>query len=163
MDKYLLDANILIRAYRSVYPMDIMPSFWESLLAKAKDGTFALLDLIEDELLVKEDQLSEWLTRNRDDIEILYSFEPKVIDAYGEIINDVINDSQYNPSAKTAFADSVNSWLITYAYANGYTIVTEEKYNPQIKRKVQIPNVCKKFGVRCINTIEFLREVGIKI
>lgn len=163
MDKYLLDANILIRAYRFVYPMDIMPSFWESLLAKAKDGRFALLDQIVDEILVKEDQLSEWLMIHRDKIAILDSYEPNVTVEYRKIINDVMNDSQYNRSAKTAFADSVDSWLITYAYANGYTIVTEEKYDPQIKRKVQIPNVCKKFGVRCINTIEFLREVGIKI
>lgn len=33
-EKYAIDANILIVAYRSIYPFTIAPSFWKQLVEK---------------------------------------------------------------------------------------------------------------------------------
>lgn len=45
----------------------------------------------------------------------------------------------------------------------GYVIVTQEKYEPGIKNRVKIPNVCKKFNVIYIDLLKFIREIGIRL
>ncbi|RLJ18886.1 hypothetical protein DJ030_10915 [bacterium endosymbiont of Escarpia laminata] len=47
-------------------------------------------------------------------------------------------------------------WLIAKAQVSGMTIVTQEVYNADIKKKFLIPNICHTFDVPCINTFELL-------
>ncbi len=42
-------------------------------------------------------------------------------------------------------------------------MVTHEKYDPNVKKKVPIPNVCKHFGIKYKNTFEFLKELNFKL
>lgn len=163
MSKYLLDANVLITAYRFNYPMDVVPTFWEKLLEKGKEGTFALIDFIIEEVYVKEDLLKEWVKNNLDYIEILESNDPNVINSYQLLMEYVNNNNHYKQSAKDEYASSADSWLLAHAHANNYIIVTQETYDPNIKIRVKIPNICHKFGISYITTIDFLRETGIKI
>ncbi len=60
------------------------------------------------------------------------------------------------------FLDSADLFLIAKARVVGYTIVTEEKSAPKSQRKICIPDVCKEFNVRSINTMELLRKVRAK-
>ena len=46
--------------------------------------------------------------------------------------------------------------------ASGDIIVTEEKYEPNVKKRVKIPNVCREFGIDYIGLLEFMRELGIR-
>ena len=46
---------------------------------------------------------------------------------------------------------------------SGCTVVTEEVFSNKVKRNIPIPNVCKEFDVRCLNTFEMLREIGITL
>ena len=47
---------------------------------------------------------------------------------------------------------SADSGLL-HAHANNYIIVTEEVYDKNIKRRIKIPNVCRKHDIKCINTL----------
>ncbi len=69
---------------------------------------------------------------------------------------------QYHKNAIDEFLEArlADLWLVSFALGKEITIVTYEKSEPNIKRKIKIPEVCNQFGVRYINTIEMLRELG---
>jgi uncharacterized membrane protein (DUF441 family) len=65
------------------------------------------------------------------------------------------------PSAISEFldADEADAWLVSFALKHGLTIITHEVSDPLIKRKIKIPDVCKQFGVKYMNTIEMFRTI----
>lgn len=44
--------------------------------------------------------------------------------------------------------------------AVGATVVTHEKPNPHVQRRVPIPNVCHALGVPYVDTFEMLRALA---
>lgn len=65
-------------------------------------------------------------------------------------------------TAKNEFASVADSWLCAYGMTYEDIIVTEEKYEPNIKIKVKIPNVCREFDIDFIRLLEFIRELKIR-
>ncbi len=163
MTKYLIDTNVLITAYRSTYPMDVFEAFWENILKYFKTGEILLIDMVYNEIVAGDDFLKEWIEENKDSITILSSDESLVIEEYSNVIQVVMDESNYSVSAKEDFADIADSWLIAHAKCNGYTIVTEETYQSSIHRKVKIPNECIRHDINFIKTIDLLRVLKIKI
>ena len=51
---------------------------------------------------------------------------------------------------------------MAYASVNNIVVVTHEEYAPDVKRKVQMPNVCLEFDIKYANTFEMLREIHQK-
>lgn len=72
---------------------------------------------------------------------------------------------QYNKHAKEKFAasDKADAWLIAHALANKRVIVTEERLNKDIKRRIPIPNVCKSFKIEYADTFQMLHDLKIKL
>jgi len=163
MSKYLLDSNILITAYRRTYPMDIFPSFWENLLEQFENGNISLIDIVFEELILGEDSLRDWLLENESKITIHASDDLDVIEEYSSIIQNVMDEKQYYLAAKEEFADVADSWLIAHAKAKGCIIVTEETFQKAVKRRVKIPNECKRNGVGFITTTQLLRKLDMKM
>ncbi len=77
------------------------------------------------------------------------------IDAYGE------DDQLKNWVAE--FANIADSWLVSYALANHYILVTHEVYDPGIRKRIPIPNACRHFDVEHIDTFEMLRRLNARI
>ncbi len=163
MSKFILDTNVLITAYRLNYPMDVLPSFWEKLLIEAEKESFMLIDKVVDEINKGEDELKSWIKSNKEKITILNSADINVINSYKEVIKLAVNNPNYNNIAKDDFAEKADSWLIAHAHAYGYTVVTQEAFDKNIKKRIPIPNICLELNVKCVNTITFLRAIGMKI
>lgn len=82
---------------------------------------------------------------------------------FGQKVESVNDNVQYMASAKREFASSADSWLCAYGLALGGTIVTLEKYDAEIKKRVKIPNVCRDFRIEYIDLLQFMREIGIRL
>ncbi len=160
--QYIIDANILILSSRQLYPFDIMPGFWDQLIEKGAEKT-VLIDKIKSEIYCGDDELSEWLQENQGSFIEKDMNDPGVIAAYGRIIQSVTDNPQYDQAAKDEFANIADSWLCAHALAHGYVIITQEKRNPESKRRVMIPNVCEEFGIEYIDLLAFLREIQMRI
>lgn len=106
-----------------------------------------LVDAVRDEIYKNEDRLTEWLKENEKSFIIGSSEDEKVIETYTKVITTIELSTRYYASAKAYFAGNADSWLCAHALAHGYTIVTQEKYEPNSKKIVKIPNVCKKFAI----------------
>lgn len=161
-DKYIMDANVFITAYRQRYPFDIAPSFWKQLIDKSADKMMIIED-VQNEILKGKDPLAEWYSNNSSSFTVLRIPEQEVIEAYSEIINSVNDNENYKQSAKDEFASIADSWICAYALAYEATIVTLETYQLGVKNRVKIPNVCREFDIKYINMLQFMREIGIRL
>lgn len=72
--------------------------------------------------------------------------------------------AQFSTAAKAEFAETENAdaWVIAFAKAVGATVVTHEKPNPHVQRRVPIPNVCDALGVPYVDTFEMLRALATR-
>ncbi len=163
MDRqYVIDANILITASRQLYPFDIMPGFWTQLLEKGKNKLI-LLDKVKEELYRGSDDLAEWLQQHEDEFIQKDMNDNAVVSSYGQVIQSVMDSETYMEAAKADFASVADSWICAHALAKGYVIVTQETFEPNCKKRVKIPNVCREFNIQYVNLIQFLREIGMRI
>lgn len=158
---YALDANILISFHRSYYPFDIAPGFWRQLAEKSP-GRVVLLDRIRNEIIKNDDELSAWLKQHDKCFINMSAKDVNIIAEYQRIITSVQSNKQYKESAKREFASVADSWICALALAYGYTVVTQEDYQPDAKKIVKIPNICREFNIPYINLLQFVREIGIR-
>lgn len=161
--KYVVDSSIFIEAKNHYYAFDIAPGFWDSIAVHAKRGSIECIDRIRAEIEDGNDDLAAWI-RDGHIIDRAFpaSDSEDVLKAYQEIIVWVQSNPQFTPAAKAEFANAPDGWLIAYAKAKGYTVVTQEKFRPDAKRRVFIPNVCRHFNIECVDVFEMLRALGVK-
>lgn len=158
---YVLDANIFIQAARCYYAFDLAPRFWDSLVRHAADERIRSIDRVKQELERGNDQLAEWIEANFSNA-FVSTDEADIIRAFGEIMVWVQAQSQFTDAAKADFASGADGWLVAYGKVKDCVVVTHEVLNPDIKRKVPIPNVCQVVNVPFIDTFEMLRRLGVR-
>ncbi|MCK9217203.1 MAG: DUF4411 family protein [Firmicutes bacterium] len=162
MDKeFILDSNIFILCHRQRYPFEMAPAFWRQLTGKGGQRVI-LLDKVKDEIYRNDDELSDWLKGNEDFFQIKKVSESEVIRCYSDIISFIKESTQYRETAKAEFASVADSWICAYGMAYGNVIVTNEKYEPDIRKRIKIPNVCHEFNLEYIGLLEFMRELDIR-
>ena len=157
---YILDANVFIESAKRYHALDIAPGFWNALVYHAENGSVLSIDRVKTELQVVGDAVHNWAEQ-----EFQQWFESSnqsdVIEAYRTILTWAFNQD-FTEDAKREFANKPDSWLIAYSYSKDYTLVTDEKYEPHHKNRIKIPNVCKEFNVRYMDTFQMLRDLNIK-
>lgn len=160
---YLLDSNIFIQANKIQYPFDVFPGFWNWLERDMDNGLIHSIDPVFRELMSGNDNLQEWISKYKNTDCFLSVDDEKTQKTYRKIANWVYTPSlNYTDIARREFLSVADSWLVAKAIVNNCSIVTLEKYDPNIKKRIKIPNVCEQFNVPYINTIELLRRMQIK-
>ena len=70
-----------------------------------------------------------------------------------------VRSRQFTDAAKNEFARIADPWLEAYAMANDVDVVTNEVFDPSVKKRIKIPNACRHFGVECQDTYAMLRAL----
>jgi len=164
MPTYVLDANVFIQAARRYYAFDIAPRFWEALVEYAERGRLTSIDRVKFELDRGKDELTRWANgqfqqwfrpTNRDDVLVVYR----------QIMQWSQSQDQFTAEARADFADGDNAdaWLLAFARVESKIVVTHEQYDPNVRRKISIPNAARPFNVKCVDTFQMLRELGIRL
>lgn len=166
---YVLDSNSLITPYRTYYPFDLAPGFWDSIAYHVKNGRILIVEDVKKELVCSgaKDELSCWFS-NECDSRIIHRSEDGIFQVFAEIMQSFVDNPLYNSDkAVRAWSDSADPWIIAAAVKYNSTIVTFEGYSPLTVgnkcSKPKIPTVAKEFGVRVINLFELIRELKISI
>jgi len=81
---------------------------------------------------------------------------------YADIQTWVQAQPKYVPEAKAEFARVSDGWLVAFALAKDYEVVTNEVHEPNKRNRVKIPSVCMAFNVHYANTFDMLRELGVR-
>ena len=167
-EKFLIDSNSIITPFNSYYSFDISVKFWEQLKTKINDGSIIILDLVRDEILKGEDDLSNWF--NNLEISTCISHkEQDIIAKYAEILQFIQQNPSYQESALREWAQEhiADAWLIATASVYNYTLITFERrqnVNPMNPSKMaKIPNIAELFNVNVNNLFYMMRKLDIKL
>ncbi len=172
---YLLDANVLITAHDDYYPIDRIPQFWEWIIYHAKQGQIKVpFEMIAEvkagqpkrDAANQDDELFRWLRQNNHEKDLLLNASADYL-----AVNRVFKYGYELPQPSLDELNKVRKdpLLIAYALARqGTTIVTleakQENATDAMKRhKRKIPFVCRKLGIRCIDTFDLIRELDFRI
>jgi len=158
--KFLIDTNSIVEAKDFFYAFDLCPGFWNALLRHHESGEFFSIDHVKSELTEGNDILVRW-TKMMPKSFFVPSGTADVATEYATIIQWVQANYQ-RQEAVSSFAAKADGWLIAYAKVHGFTIVSEEKLNLEMKKRVANPNVCHQFGVPYCNVFEMLRRTKVK-
>lgn len=156
---HLLDANVFIEAKNFYYGFETFPCFWEWLDTEQAKGHIGSIQLICDELLKGNDGLAAW-TKDRKDSGWFFPVDDTETQQNLAKIAEWVMNQTYKDAAKADFLSGGDPWLIAKSMSIGGTVVTQETYDPLIKKKVKIPNVCRAFSVSYIDTFGLLRQSG---
>ncbi|MBE2283163.1 MAG: DUF4411 family protein [Prosthecobacter sp.] len=157
--KYLLDANVLITAYRSYYAFDLCPGFWQSILDGFAAGRIYSTQRVKKELS-KGDRLHLWVESDLSDGFFLDDSTAAITAEFAPLMAWVVAKG-FLPAAQAKFANNdADGWLVATAKKEGFCLVTHEGRQDGAKARVPLPNVCEEFGVEYCNTFEMLKELG---
>ncbi|MFL1915834.1 DUF4411 family protein [Plesiomonas shigelloides] len=154
---YLLDANTFIEAKNRYYSMTICPGYWQWILQSNTHSGVASIRFIKDELTNGDDELAQW-AKDNPTLFVANDDKPTQL-AYIQIVQHVMALTDMRNGAQAEFLRGADPWLIAKAMTTGAKIVTHEKFDRHIRRKILIPNVCEHFGVEYIDTFELLHEL----
>lgn len=159
-DGYILDSNIFIEAARRYYPLDFAGPFWDGLIRFAEQGLLMSCDRVYDELKRGDDDLAAWVEKHYITY-FLSTQSDEVLANYAKLVQWAIQAPLFNDHAKDEFmeAENADAWILAYALTHGGTIVTHETFDPLIKKRIPIPNVCKEFDIAYCDTFEMLRRL----
>jgi Domain of unknown function (DUF4411) len=152
---YLLDADTLIRADRTYYPLQRFPVFWEWLLYHSTIGNVKIPREQYDEVVAGRGELVDWLSDKERKKSLLL---PGIVDE--ALVQKVIGDG-YAPDLNEAELTTLGQdpFLIAYGLVSiaDRTIVSFEVSAPSKQRaNRKIPDVCVGFGLKCITMFELI-------
>jgi len=151
---YLLDANVFMQAKNLHYGLDFCPAFWDWLIKNNKNKHVFSIEKVADEIEAGGDELAVWAKQRGDNFFLKpdASIIPKLT-----LVSNWVSSQNYEPAAVNTFLQLADYYIVAYALAHSYTVVTHEIISTSIK-KVKIPNVCIELGVKCMTPYEMLRH-----
>jgi hypothetical protein len=160
---YVLDSDVFMTAARSYYAFDLVPAFWVALVREASQGRLRSIDRVKAEIDRGKDTLKQWANGYFHQW-FASTNQNSVLGHYCSIIQWAKKHPHFTNAAKHEFADQQNAdpWLVAYAKATNSTVVTNEKYDNNIRRRIKIPNVCVEFYVTYVDLFQMLRELGLQ-
>ena len=153
---YCLDASTIIHAWVATYPPDVAPALWEYVEEAIADGSLVSPQDVREELKYPED-LKKWAKRHD---EMFRELEPPVVVSLKEVLEwarNRISAQGIHFRPQDLKADPI---VVALARVAGATVVCEEFPPRGAQGRPKIPDYCNQFSIRCINTLELIREMG---
>jgi hypothetical protein len=161
---YLLDANVLITASNSYYPIDQVPEFWEWLQHQAASGFVKIpLEIMEEIKAGRRDNdpLLDWLQldENADALQFEETVDAALVQQVlaagyaSDLTDDEIEKVGRDP------------FLIAYALSNSADrcVVTTEVSRPSAQRQNRkVPDACQAVAVQCCGPFALNRNLGFR-
>lgn len=161
---YLLDANVLITANSTYYPLDQIPEFWRWVHHQAASGRLKIPREIMDEIKAgrkDQDPLLDWICS--EGIQDALVFD-EIVDA--ALVQYVVS-AGYAPDLRDDEIEKIgrDPFLIAYALADpaNRTVVTIEVSRLSAQRaNRKIPDVCQSLGVSSCGPFALNKALGFK-
>lgn len=161
MARFWVDSDGLIESSNHGYAFDLVPQFWDFLVAEAEADHLTCPMKVYEELTNETyGPLRDWAVANRDSALFIEPSE-EAQKVFQEVADHVWAD--YSTEHAEKFLEGADPWLIAHAKAEGGLIVTHETIGNLGAKKVKIPNICNDFGLKPpINIYELARRLAFK-
>ena len=148
---YSFDTSSLLNGRRDLFPPRTFPTLWENIEALVSSGEIRCVDLVRDELTVRDDEVCQW-AKGQEDL-----FVPLTEDIQLQVREVlVLHERLLGVGSGRSGADP---FVIALARVYGGAVVTEETLSRNLT-KPKIPDVCDSMGVRWLNLMGFVQEQG---
>ena len=158
MTKYLLDTNVFIQASNREYGFDVCPGFWDWLIEKNQSGLVASIGKVAEEIR-KDEPLVAWARERGNGF---FLEEDDAMMGKLQVVSRWATSKGYKNEALRKFFRGADYYLIAYALAHDYIVVTHEVYSRNNK-SIKIPNVCEGLRLRCMNPYKMLRQEKVRL
>lgn len=158
---FLTDANVFIEAKNRYYDFDICPGFWDWMDTQMPVQKICSIMPVYDELVHGGDNLAQWIKDRKGDGRFLRVEDPATQTLFARVAATV-QSGPFRLEAKAQFLAGADPWLVAKAGTIGATVVTQEKYQAGVIRRVPLPNICQEFGVPFVDTFELLKRGAAK-
>ncbi|MGB4644589.1 MAG: DUF4411 family protein [Dictyoglomaceae bacterium] len=150
---FCIDTSTLINITRySGYPRDVFPTIWDKLETMVREGVLISHIEVYNEIKEGEDMICKWCKRNRYMFKDIDECQMKEFEAIKGKYEIDYWSKETNRSVPWA-----DPWLIALSICENAILVTDESNKPN-----HIPYIAKYFNIRCLNLIDFFREIQIK-
>ena len=149
--KYIFDSNSLIDLFKHYY-LDQFPSLWKKFDKLENDGQIISVREVYNEIKTTGDRLSAWAKKN------LFFF-PKPSRAEMDFVKKIFQVADFQTMIKVQSTlqgkPVADPFVIAAANVRNAIVITEELLKPTGSK---IPNVCKHFGLPCVNLQQFMKK-----
>ena len=163
---YLLDANVLMTAHNTYYPIDTVPEFWEWIVSQAAAGSIKMpLEIYE--------EIKDGGTDEEKDLLYAWAVDPDVKAAL--VLDEDVDTAHVQHCTIVGYAPDLSDeellqigrdpFLIAYAMASSAdrcVVTTEVSAPSKTRQNRKVPDVCASMGVSCCNTFAMLKALGFK-
>ncbi len=161
---YLLDANVLITANSTYYPIDQIPEFWSWVHHQATSNRIKIPREIMEEIKAgrkDDDQLLDWISTVEIEAALLLD---EAVDV--ALVQQVVSTG-YAPDLSDDEVEKIgrDPFLIAYALVGpaGRTVVTTEVSKPSTQRQNRkVPDVCQALGVMSCGPFALNKALGFR-
>ncbi len=150
--KYVFDSDSLINLFRHYYP-ERFPTLWEKFDALVSARELMSVREVFNEIGSGEDLLSFW-AKEQKNILFLES-TPEELQFLGEIFQVRHFQAMIRKQEILKGKPVADPFVIARAKILSACVVTQEK---NTENAAKIPNVCKYFGIPCINLERFMEK-----
>lgn len=150
---YLLDSNVFIQAKNLHYGLDFCPAFWDWLIEHNNAGQLYSIEKVGDELKAGNDELAIWAASRRG--EFFLKPDESMLPALPQV-STWATSQRYEPAAVNTFLQIADYYLVAFALAHGFTVVTHEIASASTK-KIKIPDACIGLKIKTMSPYEMLR------
>lgn len=151
MERYAIDACSLINAAKNYsLKKSTFAPIWKKVTGMIAAGTLISTVEVRDEL--KDDDLVEWSKRNSQ------LFLPLTEEVQRKA-TAVLQDFPTMIKMKSTGNSNADPFLIATAALEGATIISDERLGDETSGDYHIPNVCRRYGIDCINLNDFLDRI----
>ncbi|MCD6483514.1 MAG: DUF4411 family protein, partial [Candidatus Odinarchaeota archaeon] len=158
---YIIDTCSIIDLFR-LYPRDIFSKLWMNLDELIKDNRVISHEFVLKELSKKNDEAYKWAKNRKKVFKGVTRHQIKIM---GDLSRNVEEFKKLVEGGKDKEIHA-DPWLIVLALEKEQqrklipeikikVIVTEEKLK---QNKINIPSVCRKLSIECINIIGLMRR-----
>lgn len=142
--------------------MDLWPTFWNTFSKMLVCGNIFSCAAVKAEIEQGKDELSLWMRRNATK-DFYIPLDQDILLKYQAAQDWAKDNPIFTPNARKTFAENADAYLVATAAAKNLTLVTYEVSDPQCRRQVKIPDVCKALKVEYCDLNTVLRETGTTI
>lgn len=162
---YLIDANVFVQAKNLHYRFEFCGGFWNWLEAAHSAGMVFSVSKVRAELVAgrKGDPARSWAERQPAAFFLDDASDSKVMTHYGSLMSWATSGSQYTPAAIAEFAGNKNAdaFIVAVAKARGDMVITQEKADPNAKRRIPLPNAAGVLGVKTMTIFDLLSKHAV--
>jgi hypothetical protein len=152
---FCLDTSALINSWNKLYPIDVFPTFWRTLEAWIVDGRVIAPEEVLREIERKDDELYAWAK------EWKCMFRPPVEEVQEELREILASHLRLLDTKRGRH--EADPWVIAQAKVAKATVVTEELASTEEEPKSpKIPDMCRRFGIPWVQTLDLLRTMKLR-